>query len=111
MEAARPAGEIGRRGDIRAGVESPAFLARCRIDAMKDAVEIADIDRAVGDARRRFDRARFVTPFLFTGLQVKLTWNAPGDDGNIGQASGYTINQALYPSTTFNPLPAPPPVS
>jgi hypothetical protein len=45
-----------------------------------------------------------------SGLQVRLSWTAPGDDGNIGQALRYNVQVRDYPNGTWSNVQSPPPV-
>lgn len=37
---------------------------------------------------------------------VRLTWTAPGDDGNVGQAAAYVLKYASSPLTNWNDAPS-----
>lgn len=51
-----------------------------------------------------------ITNLSTTGVvgsnSVQLTWTAPGDDGNVGQASSYDVRYAKTPITTDNAFSA-----
>ena len=47
-------GDNGGRFDFRCCLECPERPARSRIDRVQHACEVADVDRTVGDGRRRF---------------------------------------------------------
>src|SRR5262249_8296142 len=55
-------GEIGARGNLRARFEGPALGAGLGINAMKQAVLVADVDRVAANARRRLERPALVLP-------------------------------------------------